>query len=370
MHAKRLFDEMFKCTKMDNYKKMICCIVIQAGFIMVLYMYVIPLGTLMKRFLDSSDEVPFSMNAFSVLPSKNGHMPNEIKDIANKSQNNNAKSAVGLQEMDTINSNRFLILQRPTGRLGNQMFDFASGLGIAHVLNFKFVMRPSNPLLKYFELNQTLIKRVINVQKVSIERWRQNTWNKTNLSRNISLEKNWRIWKYFDSVSDVIRKSFTFKPKVLKSAKSFIQAHNPNNLTLIGVHVRRGDFLERKKLEKGRVVVNKEFLLKAMNWFRHQHKDARFVVVSNDQQWCKDNIHGEDVFFSTFTEPILDMAILSLCNHTVMSTGTFSWWGAWLAGGTVVYCSDFPRPGSLLATKVLFRKDFYPPSWIGMSNGI
>ena len=134
--------------------------------------------------------------------------------------------------------------------------------------------------------------------------------------------------------------------------------------------MRRGVFLRRKEIQKGRVVVNKEFLLKAMNWFHHQLKDARFVVVNNDQQWCKDNIHGEDVFFSTFTEPILDMVILSLCNHTVMSTGTFSWWGAWLAGGTVVYCSDFPRPGSLLDTKVLIRKDFYPPSWIGMSNGI
>ena len=115
---------------------MICCIVIQAGFSLALYVYVIPFGTLMKRFLDSSDEVTFWMNAFSVFASKDDYMHNEIKDIVNKSQNNNAKSAVVLQEMDTVNSNRFLILQRPTGRLGNQMFDFASALGIAHALNF------------------------------------------------------------------------------------------------------------------------------------------------------------------------------------------------------------------------------------------
>ena len=116
--------------------------------------------------------------------------------------------------------------------------------------------------------------------------------------------------------------------------------------------------------------MNKDYLLKAMSWFRRQHKDTFFVVVSDDKKWCRDNIPGKDVIFSNYTEPMHDMAILSLCNHVVISTGTFGWWGAWLAGGTVVYCSDYPRPGSYLANHSLFREDYYPPSWIGMSNGI
>ena len=176
-------------------------------------------------------------------------------------------------------------------------------------------------------------------------------------------------WQYFDSVTDKIRKSFTIKSTYLNEAKNFLQSHIHNNKTLIGVRVRRGDFLNVGQWNKGRVVVDKNYLLKAMNFFRRRHNDAIFVVVSNGIKWCKDNIPGKDVVFSKFTEPIIDMAILSLCNHTVMSTGTFGWWGAWLAGGAVVYCSDYPRPGSYVANHTLFREDFYPPSWIGMSNG-
>ena len=360
------------CTKMDKCHItliMISCFVIQFCFILAFYLYVISFGTTLRRFSNASDPVTFSMNTFSVLPSKKGFMPKDIENSGNKSFRKNTTKFL-LLEVDTLNANKLLICQAPTGRLGNQMFDFASALGIAHALNYKFIMRLSNPILKYFEINQTLGKCLENVEQIPIVLWRQNAWNRTNPSHNLTLRGCWRAWKYFDKISDQIRKSFTIKPKFLTVVKKFIQSHNPNNVTLIGVHVRRGDFLRQKAQSIGRVVVNKGYLLKAMNWFRRHYTDARFVVVSNDIKWCRDNIPGKDIFFSTFTEPIHDMAILSLCNHTVMSTGTFGWWGAWLAGGTVVYCSDYPRPGSYVANNTLIREDFYPPSWIGMSNGI
>lgn len=62
------------------------------------------------------------------------------------------------------------------------------------------------------------------------------------------------------------------------------------------------------------------------------------------------------------------MAILSLCDHVVMTVGTFGWWGAWLSRGTVVYCKDFPKPGSIIDKNALFRDELYPPNWIGLEN--
>ena len=294
-----------------------------------------------------------------------------LEHVGNGNNKDNTTLDFVSREMDKLNINKFLICQGPTGRLGNQMFDFASAVGIAHALNYKFIIKSGHPLLKYFELNQMIAtKKIKNVRKISIFEWRQNTWDKSFMSYNLTLNKCWRAWKHFDSVSDKIRKSFTIKPEYLNVAKTFLQSHSPNNKTLIGVHVRRGDFLTTRSKIIGRVVVDKHYLRKAMHLFRTQHKDALFVIVSNDIKWCKNNIPGNDVVFSIFTKPIHDMAILSLCNHTVMSTGTFGWWGAWLAGGTVVYCSDYPRPGSYVANNALFREDFYPPSWIGLSNGI
>ena len=265
---------------------------------------------------------------------------------------------------------KFLICPRPNTRTGSQMFDVATSLGIAHALNYTLIIRPSSLLLKYFDLNQKVGDSFENVEKISVTQWRQNTWNRTILLHNLTLSGYWRSWKYFNNVSNDIRKTFTIKTTFLKKAEQFIRSLNTDNKTLIGIHVRRGDFLGQVAQNKGRIVVNKGYILRAMSFFRQQHTYVRFIVVSNDIKWCRDNISAKDVFFSNFTEPIIDMAILSLCDHTIISTGTFSWWCGWLSRGTVVYYSDYPRPGSYLANHTLFHDDYYPPSWIGMSNGI
>jgi len=49
-----------------------------------------------------------------------------------------------------------------------------------------------------------------------------------------------------------------------------------------------------------------------------------------------------------------------------MTTGTFGWWGAWLANGTTVYYKNWPTAGSQLEAKII-RSDFFPPSWIAMT---
>ena len=74
------------------------------------------------------------------------------------------------------------------------------------------------------------------------------------------------------------------------------------------------------------------------------------------------------MIFSLFTDPIVDISILSLCNHTIITSGSFGWSGAWLANGTVVYLRDFPKPGSELYKNFFINNGYYLPNWIGMSN--
>ena len=61
-------------------------------------------------------------------------------------------------------------------------------------------------------------------------------------------------------------------------------------------------------------------------------KDAIFVVVSDDIEWAKENIIGEDIFYSDddHSEEAVgtDLAIMANCNHTIMTYGTFGMWGA------------------------------------------
>ena len=61
---------------------------------------------------------------------------------------------------------------------------------------------------------------------------------------------------------------------------------------------------------------------------------------------------------------------MTLCDHTIITAGTFGWWAAWLAGGTVVYLADYPRPRSYMERKVMIRREnYYPPDWIPIANG-
>ena len=257
------------------------------------------------------------------------------------------------------------------GRLGNQMFDFASALGIAKTLNHSFVVRPTLPLLDLFMIDQPIVsEEPEHILNITLQQWRNNTWrsNKSYLSYNLTLSGYFRVWGYFQAVSTEVRKSLTIKPKYVFKASKFLLSHVSKNRTLIGVHVRRGDFLREKPQTHGKTVASKRYMKKAMDYFRHLYPNAFFVVVSNGKKWCRQNLAGKDVTFSKFKEPIIDMSILSLCDHAIVTSGSFGWWGGWLSGGTVVYWTGYPRPGSFVEEHTLFRGEYYPSNWIGLDS--
>lgn len=60
--------------------------------------------------------------------------------------------------------------------------------------------------------------------------------------------------------------------------------------------------------------------------------DSLFVVFSNNMNWCKKQfkkIHRKFIFIEG--EPhYLDLFMMSLCKHNIISNSSFSWWGAYL----------------------------------------
>ena len=59
------------------------------------------------------------------------------------------------------------------------------------------------------------------------------------------------------------------------------------------------------------------------------------------------------------------MATLALCNHTIGSTGSYTWWVGYLTGGEVLYYQDWPRKNTELDTQVV-KEDYFPSSWKGI----
>ncbi|KAL3871025.1 hypothetical protein ACJMK2_039049 [Sinanodonta woodiana] len=187
-----------------------------------------------------------------------------------------------------------------------------------------------------------------------------------NTSRNWTLKGYFQSWIYFYNDQNLIRRSFKFSPNIQEPADKFVESFRLKNKTIVGVHVRRGDMTTQYYQTMGYATATPSYLHKSMTYFREKYSNIFFIIVSDDISWCKENIKiNYDKVFSKFDDPFIDMAMLSVCDHVIITSGTFGWWGAWLAGGDVVYFKGYPRPGSKI-DQGMCREDYYPVQWIGM----
>lgn len=89
------------------------------------------------------------------------------------------------------------------------------------------------------------------------------------------------------------------------------------------------------------------YYLSAIDLFRSKLKNPVFVLVGDDIEWARKNIvnrvrgvpiHIRGSSLVNSKESIgNDLALLTQCNHTVLSYGTFSMWAGILAGGYRVF---------------------------------
>ena len=283
------------------------------------------------------------------------------------------KNAKGNFSIDIKDSeDHYVTHSHRPGRLGNLMFETASTFGIAHTLKYKFYIEPSHPLLPYFEIKPSEYLKLENTITLDDDECRTAVWKCRGkvYSYNITVNGRLQSWKHFKDIFHTIREIFTIKPQYLTVAKNFLNSSIPDirSRTVVGVHVRRADFLRPDFHLCGNTVASVNYLKNAMNFYKKQYDNAFFVFVSDDKKWCKQNIISDDVIFSDFKDGINDLAIMTLCDHNIITGGTFGWWGAWLAGGQVVYLKDWPWPGSWLDEYGMIKEDYFPSEWIGLRN--
>ncbi|ELU15309.1 hypothetical protein CAPTEDRAFT_57463, partial [Capitella teleta] len=110
---------------------------------------------------------------------------------------------------------------------------------------------------------------------------------------------------------------------------------------------------------------------RAMQYFKEKYTNVSFIVSTDDPEWVKTELLsrqniGHVSLLNTTGEndaDFVDLAILSLCDHVITSTGTYGWWAGWLSAGETVYYANWPRNGSKLDRKVKVE-DFFPREWI------
>jgi hypothetical protein len=90
------------------------------------------------------------------------------------------------------------------------------------------------------------------------------------------------------------------------------------------IHVRRGDYLNRTKYNP---TCSIEYYQSAIELF---DRDTKFLVFSDDIDWCKQTFNSPRFTFSENNTEDIDLYLMSMCQHQIIANSTFSWWGSWL----------------------------------------
>ncbi|XP_044133981.1 galactoside alpha-(1,2)-fucosyltransferase 2-like isoform X2 [Bufo gargarizans] len=266
---------------------------------------------------------------------------------------------------------------RPDGRLGNQMGEYATLYALAKANGRQaFILTDMhNYLGQIFKITLPVlhdnVARHVPFKEYWLHDWMSEEYNHIDESF-IKLTGYPCSWTFFHHLRKDILKEFTIHDYLKTEANQVLESikGSKKNITYIGVHVRRGDYVNvMPNVWKG-VVADKGYLEKAMNYFRNKYKEPVFVVTSNGMKWCKQNIDNSkgDVYFSgdgNESTPGKDFALLVGCNHTIMTIGTFGFWASYLVGGETIYLTNFTLPESEFLK--LFHYDAaFLPEWKGI----
>ncbi|BFZ23694.1 hypothetical protein BsWGS_26733 [Bradybaena similaris] len=259
------------------------------------------------------------------------------------------------------------------GRLGNQMFKYASILGISRKQGRKMFIEHNTDIEKTFKLKYVQANE-------SVDKW--STIKEANPfafdPRMMSLRKEHtridgflQAFVYFDNVVDEVRQEFTFHDYIANDAAKILRNVYVNyNVTMtVGVHVRRGDFLSDFGKFWGYGVADKSYFTKAFSLLKSKFPKRKiiFLVASDDLPWCQENLKRTDVFVLPEASAAVHLAVLSSCDHVIISGGTFGWWAGWLANGYVVYYTGHMGKGTRMG-KMLIAYTYYPRLWIELGN--
>lgn len=280
-----------------------------------------------------------------------------------------------------------MVITQLAGGIGNQMFQYAAGHALAARLRSKFKIDTSRyEWDKYRKLEIQNLK--ITASKANtIERLAYSaptkfpinrlpaylypvTYFKENstafdtrsksLSGNIYMVGTWHSYKYFESVTDSIRKEFRFRSRFSKPGQNIVREINKSNA--VSIHVRRGDYVTSAKFSKVHPVQPISYYQQSIRLVEQRVKNPKYFIFSDDIGWCRDNLDIDNaVFVSEQTKSgIEDLELMTHCQHAIIANSSFSWWGAWLITNQRKFVI---APKKWFADRSIVTKDIYLPEW-------
>jgi galactoside 2-L-fucosyltransferase 1/2 len=238
------------------------------------------------------------------------------------------------------------------GRLGNIMFQYVGLYMLARYHDRELVIdeEMARTLNTTFDMKSRTLQRqrffkgtAPNITQIGdIYTPREQFFN-ISTKEDFKLENYLIDWGLFVYAAKEVCQLFTFRNSIITEAKSAIVScilqTTPCPViirTLVGIHVRMGD---RVRSSRNETAANMKYYIHAMQYYRNKYPATHFIVATTERAWCEGNLlplPGVSMLPPGGSAAV-DLAALSLCDHTIMSIGTYGMWAGWLAGGEVVY---------------------------------
>jgi len=230
------------------------------------------------------------------------------------------------------------------GRFGNQLFQFASTIGIGKKLGYDVKFPIENitnglthntadgkpfisklDITECFNIDELFFANNIRPSYFNSERFFNFDDEMFKINDNTSINGYFQSEKYFEHCKDEIFNILEIKPEILITAKQQIPEVNNE---LVSIHIRRSDYLVLGNYHSLNGVDYVNSAIEELGGQNNYH----FIICSDDVNWCE-SIWGNNKNFTIIKDnsPYVDFTILSLCHHHIISNSSFSWWSSYLS---------------------------------------
>lgn len=217
------------------------------------------------------------------------------------------------------------------GRLGNQMFQIASTIGVAlsNNNNYSFpkwtCQHSGVDYTNFFNIKLPELRIIKPIKEINEEKFNFNQIILDSDDYLYSLKGYFQSEKYFVEYSEIIIKYFSIKPEL-----EFLIDEKYNNIlkNSCSIHIRRGDYLYQQDHHPIQDISYYEKSVDVL--YGNNFKDINFLIFSDDINWAKKNINLPNMNFIEGNVNVIDMFLMSKCENNIITNSSFSWWGAWL----------------------------------------
>ncbi len=211
------------------------------------------------------------------------------------------------------------------GGLGNQLFQIATGISYAIDSSQEYVLSRDS-IARWDGGNQgqspitymdTLYKNINRTDQTFRDGYTELREKYDALPRELSncmIRGYFQSEKYFKHNKEVIRDIFCFD-------------HVDIDVDILrnycSMHIRRGDYI---KFDHVYNILDHKYYQDAMSLV----DSDKFIIFSDDMDWCRCNFIGDQFTFSNIDDPGAIVLAMSSCDHNIIANSSLSWWGAWL----------------------------------------